>query len=745
MDKNEIVNKVISRVEILKQSLLKKDGPGVDKRCDTWMLYYEDAREMIENTYTCVLSSLERRSTTTAAIIPIGRVLASMICNNPDHDYQVDAQDPVLCTKLGWFIFEAYDAAGILDIVKERRIKNGKTEQHLTYYITVSDTEAIHAMSGAMVEMNDGLFPVKTPPLDWQEHNFTHRDHNTPIIKNAHEDVVREFKNIDTSLLTRVLNKLQNTGWRINPYMFEVMENTKGLAYSQYKVSRETRPDVLASLLLEIEGIYSLAKANLGVPAIFHKYNADFRGRLYVALTKFLHEQSSDAAKGLLTFAIDEPLGPNGYKWLCVHIANCYGNDKVSINDRVKFVIENLDTFIDYAKNYLTSTNWMDVDKPNMFLAACNELCKIEEWKDRGLDIKDYVCSLPIYIDGSNNGIQHLVATSKDDKIAPYVNLVDQSLPGDIYSYVAEAVWKEINLEARYLPQETHNQYNNLVTALSLAYDKLDKAAPKSPRHKEAFKELRELQNKHYDLIKNAPSLYWSDITDKKTRRKIVKRNVMTMPYGGTRYGFGEQVYEDTKSMGQYFRIMQRKWSQYLGQKVYDFCYSNLDGPAKMLKLFEKVAVRENEKKRFMKYNQLLTNLPVTHPYKKPKVTIVQLYRRSTNEHIRLKVESWKESVLNPKKQKSGAAPNIVHSLDALHLTMTVDAAPYQVSVVHDSFGCTPGNMEHLYVLVRETFAKMYDMDPLGHILDQLDCTDLYTPVGDYDVWDICDAEYAFA
>jgi DNA-directed RNA polymerase, mitochondrial len=65
----------------------------------------------------------------------------------------------------------------------------------------------------------------------------------------------------------------------------------------------------------------------------------DFRGRLY-ANTAFLNPQGEDSARGLLEFSKGKPLGSGGYAWLKVHIANCWGEDKVSLEDRVTWTEE---------------------------------------------------------------------------------------------------------------------------------------------------------------------------------------------------------------------------------------------------------------------------------------------------------------------------------------------------------------------------------------------------------------------
>lgn len=46
----------------------------------------------------------------------------------------------------------------------------------------------------------------------------------------------------------------------------------------------------------------------------------------------------ADISRGILEFAEGEKLGASGLYWLKVHLANVMGKDKVSFEDRIKFV-----------------------------------------------------------------------------------------------------------------------------------------------------------------------------------------------------------------------------------------------------------------------------------------------------------------------------------------------------------------------------------------------------------------------
>jgi DNA-directed RNA polymerase, mitochondrial len=63
-------------------------------------------------------------------------------------------------------------------------------------------------------------------------------------------------------------------------------------------------------------------------------------------------------------------------------------------------------------------------------------------------------------------------------------------------------------------------------------------------------------------------------------------------------------------------------------------------------------------------------------------------------------------------KQANAVAPNVVHSLDAAALMLTVSQAMNDgvehFAVVHDSYGTVPGDMSVLAQATRQSFVKLY-------------------------------------
>src|SRR5690606_34581180 len=138
-----------------------------------------------------------------------------------------------------------------------------------------------------------------------------------------------------------------------------------------------------------------VAKKFVEYDAIYFPHNLDFRGRAY-PLPPLLSPQGDDQAKSLLTFSRGEPLGDDGAFWLAVHLANTFGVDKVSFEDRVAWVEEHEEQILDSALSPLDGQRfWTDADSPWCALAACFE------WLGYKYHGKDYVSHLPIALDGS--------------------------------------------------------------------------------------------------------------------------------------------------------------------------------------------------------------------------------------------------------------------------------------------------------------------------------------------------------
>jgi DNA-directed RNA polymerase len=705
-----------------------------DTRKKYWMLYDKDPEEILTHTYGQVLVNIERQAKLVQLVSSLGQSL------NRKYKFKLDEVGEM---HVGWFVVVAYFDLGILGTKATRVKEKGRWSKHSVHHPIVKDTEALQSLIDLVDEERVELFPTVQKPALWEPNKFIHAT-GYPLIKHAHEDARAAVKVNDMSYLLDSLNKLSSTGWRINGFVFDVFKKAKFHKGEKtpFKAMKEVDPIKRASLEVEMRAIERLAERNID-NAFYHLYNCDFRGRIYPN-TAFLHEQSSDNAKGLLLLDEAVPLGKRGYYWLKVHTANVWGNDKVTLNERALWVEDNLNELLSYVNDPLANDGWMDADKPFCFLACCVELSMLYDWVYSGNRIEDFPSCLPIYVDGSNNGVQHLTAMSCDEEVAPLVNLVPLELPGDVYMFIADKTIENVHKDVEELPDAIVDKFEEVYDELIKLKAEVAKYQTGTEVYKQAISALRAYGNSVYDMKKQMGPVFWSYIKNRKIWRKTVKRPVMVLGYGGTSYGMRDMVHEDTYDLSDYLRDKDKAWSIYLGSLIYNTCMDELKGPAEMLNMFEALAVQENEKEAPVAYTQLITNFPFVHYYKESKTTRVKLKYGDDTFDLSVKIKK-EDSPLKQTKQKSSTAPNIVHSVDAVHLTMTVHDADYPVTVVHDSFGCHAGNMEHMFTHVREKFVELYQQEPLEHIFAQMDALHLIPEKGKLDVKQVLESDFAFA
>uniref|UniRef100_M4BTL5 DNA-directed RNA polymerase n=1 Tax=Hyaloperonospora arabidopsidis (strain Emoy2) TaxID=559515 RepID=M4BTL5_HYAAE len=149
-------------------------------------------------------------------------------------------------------------------------------------------------------------------------------------------------------------------------------------------------------------------------PELYFPYNMDFRGRVY-PIPPNLNHLGSDLSRSLLIFRDRKPLGEHGLRWMKIHLANVFGVDKCSFDERVVFADANLDKAVASARDPLgegDSAWWKGADYPFLALGVCFELKRAIESPDP----TKYMSNIPIHQDGSCNGLQHYAALGRDDR-----------------------------------------------------------------------------------------------------------------------------------------------------------------------------------------------------------------------------------------------------------------------------------------------------------------------------------------
>merc|ERR1712070_928083 len=128
-----------------------------------------------------------------------------------------------------------------------------------------------------------------------------------------------------------------------------------------------------------------------------------------------------------------------------VHLANFAGKDKMSFDDRAKYVDDNMESVRESVRDPFSGNKWwMELDDPFQGLATCREIVHAV---DSG-NPETYMCSLPVHMDGSCNGLQHYAAIGRDTIGGKAVNLLEGDGPEDVYIGVMNEVIRRVKKEA---------------------------------------------------------------------------------------------------------------------------------------------------------------------------------------------------------------------------------------------------------------------------------------------------------
>ena len=503
------------------------------------------ARTILENAipviylYTRVSNSTDKVIYLTELVSAIGHSIRTML-KLP--------KDSALAAKSGAFVLYSFEEIGIIKV----RLGTGKGK-HASYHVDILNDDAIVSLWEENPLNKIEKLPSDKPYAMWKM--ATHPT-GKRIVKTNNLQVLQVLKPETHPIVFDTVNKAQAVGWVVNKQIYSIVNwalRNKTEAFAD--IWELQNPEARQSKLREAKAISDIAKRFLN-KTFYHLYYLDFRGRKYPT-TAYFHEQGNDLARGLLLRSDSKAIGQKGFFWLCVSIANNWAGsagredgrktDKIPIRDRAVWALDNEEIFLDYAENPKINRGWMQADKPWQFLAACTELMNLRIWQqqnekqiaDKTVGLYDYESPIEVFIDGSNNGSQHLSALTQDEITAVHVNLLKQDFPGDLYSYVAEHVWKKINAKVAELSPAEIKDCDEIIEKLTSLKVRIKDLDYKSELRKHLVDEIVKLKKENEELISIAGLVFWHRITDLKSRRKICKRNVMTLPYGGTAYGLG--------------------------------------------------------------------------------------------------------------------------------------------------------------------------------------------------------------
>lgn len=577
-------------------------------------------------------------------------------------------------------------------------------------------------------------FPCVHPPVPWT--SYKEGGYHTPKLRYS-TPLVRVRSPLQTKLLENDLgvvldavNTLQETKWRVNepvldmlkqcwtagiplgipratPYEFPAspVEDKTTLSAAEEEDLKAWKHEMVILHNLESERVSKCFQVSSAIRTaqefkgrdLWFVYTCDFRGRMYCASNN-LSPQGPDFGKALLKFGEGKVLGKRGAWWLMVHGANCYGKDKITLADRVKWVEDNSHAILAMAADPMNNRAfWEQADKPWQFLAFCYEYAR---YVKEGCSMLTY---LPIGMDGSCNGLQNFSALLKDEVGAKATNLTAGELPADIYREVAA--------------------------------------------------KCTELLQRRSDELGEVWKGYINTLHDGQLPRGLAKRPVMTLPYGSTQDSCKHYIYAFLLEEGSSFipKEMRFKLAVYLTPIMWEAMRSVVVVALRAMDWIRHVA-GELSKSNTPLVWWSPAGFPVVQARFKQRKSDVRL--AGLGPKVRL-VQYIDTTTLDGAKQRSGSAPNFVHSLDASHAMFTLVSAKAagltSFAFIHDDFGTHACDIDVLNRVLREQFVKMYtENSPLRELKATAE-TVYGTPVkappaeGRFNLEEVLDSTYFFA
>ncbi len=456
-------------------------------------------------------------------------------------------------------------------------------------------------------------------------------------------------------------------------------------AYSRWYKGERARGRMLVRLKLA---------QNLIKQGFFYQiYTCDFRGRANAACD-LLSPQSSDPDRGLIMFANPVKQTPSGIKWLKIHLANLFDQDKTSFDERVQWVDANMPMLQRINDDpYGNLKDWAsDKTKKNpsfQRLAAIFDLCRT-----------DGLTQVAVQMDGSCNGVQHWAAIMKASTLSEMVNLKHGTQPNDLYQHVADLVTQMMQVD------------------------------------------------KDEDTKSGAWAKRFMEHWDGYIHRNIVKRAVMTDPYGVTLYGIRRYC----RSEGHLDWITKDKMAGAVMELA-----TYID------KALKGTLVEPNKGKVWLKavadiFSELGRNLEWTTPC---GFKVVHQYYDIVSRRSVTKLFNMKElyfghpdrDTIDPRQVNLAISPNYIHSLDASHMWCTIQrmslAGIDSFSMVHDSYGCHAPYVSMMRSFTQEEFHNMHSENLLLLLKKELEMSlGIQLPdipeQGSFDISNVLSAEYLF-
>lgn len=623
------------------------------------------------------------------------------------------------------------EATGIIDIATRTNILGkGVT--------LVRPTDEILRWIQQAHKMGEFMKPVYMPmvekPVNWtdpEKGGYPHGVFRTkPLVKGRDRNWISTIREMGMPNVYSAVNRLQSVPFIINTPLAKMMSEAweRGISLGSLPpTADEPAPFLSEDIKKDPERLRAWRKSaarhyfeierqnsrRLQVSKLLYLCNKfegndlyfprqlDFRGREY-PVPYYLQPQGPEWASALLLFSNGTPIqDETAARWLAIHVANCWGEDKSSYDDRVKWVNDNKDMIVAVASGPLDCLEWTKADKPWKFLAAAMEWAA---FKKAGYG---YISRLPVTQDATTQGLQIYSMLLKDPVAGLATNVLPQDRPNDIYSQVSKETCVILTEERR------------------------------------------------PECIEYATKWLQFGID-----RKTTKRQTMTLPYGSTFYSCRdytvEWFYEQIKKNGRTspFGDETYKPCNYLAECIWEAINRVVRSARVGMDWFQEIAdicVKNKITPKWWTPQGFLVDMKYELSNKVPIKTAIG---RTIRQHV-VRIGNGK---MDARKTHNGIAANVIHSFDGIGglLGLSVNSGHnfgvQNWMTVHDSYGTTAGESQGLHDCLRQATVAMFSENLLEIFRKQLESMLPSTlrlpevpPLGDMDITKVLESKYYFS
>lgn len=641
--------------------------------------------------------------------------------------------------QVGLYLLGKLEDIGLVEIEPPMTLSlQGRVKtQYQGVVLSAAVMQSIDAIKEYISETTPVYGPCVEPPLHWT--GTTGGGFHTEQLRRIHRYLVKTapsarklLRDREMPVVLEAVNALQDTRWAVNTEVLDVLialaeagREVAGVTLPTDEPKPERQPwfdtvdkaamtpeqkEVLTAWKRSMVGWYERRKLRTSAYGRFYSatrqaqqfrsggplhfvYFLDSRGRAY-PLGVGLSPQGNDLQKGLLRFHDGMPIHKeSAERWFLIHGANKFGFDKAKLRDREQWARDRKALILAMADDPLGNQEWTKADNPLQFLAWCFEY---RDWvRDPG-----FVSHIPVSMDGSCNGLQHFSAMLRDAVGGHATNLTNNEEMQDIYGQVATAA------------------YRRLLAA---------------PADEEGFRDW---------WIKHG------------IKRDVVKRSVMTTPYGVTKRSATGYIVSDyliaaggtleRKDMGKAAAyIMSHIWPAIgdvviKAREAMDWLRS-----AAPKVLAAKAAINDPD--------PVISWVTPTGFLATQAYFDIEIHRIRTLLHgdvrIRVAAETDRPDV---SRHASALAPNFVHSMDAAHMQLVAASAKRHgidhLAMIHDDYGTHAANADTLFHIIRQEFVTMYQGNqPLVQFAERYPEAGTPPEEGDLDITEVLLSDFFFS